>query len=169
MKKNKKEKYYQSIKRRDPAARHNLQIFFLYPGVIALRWYRLAHFLYTKLKLKFLGEMIMHSIRARTGIEIHPGAKIGRNLFIDHGSGVVIGQTAIVGDNVTMYQGVLLGGRSLEKVDRHPIIEDNVILGAHANIVGRITVGSNCTIGVNSVVLKDVPPNSKVHAGEIYR
>lgn len=168
-KKVKKEGYYASIKRRDPAARNNFQIFFLYPGVIALRWYRFAHFLYTKMKLKFIGEMIMHSIRQRTGIEIHPAAKIGKNVFIDHGMGVTVGQTAIIGNNVLIYQGVLLGGRTLERIDRHPIIEDDVVIGANARVLGRVTVKKGAIVGSGSIVLKDVDENQKIHAGQVYR
>lgn len=156
-----KEKYYQSIKRRDPAARNNFQIFFLYPSVIALRWFRFAHFLWN-IHLKFLAEMIMHSIRHRTGIEIHPAAKIGRNLFIDHGMGVVIGETTEIGDNVTLYHGVTLGGVSLKHVKRHPTIKDNVIIGTGAKILGPITIGENSKIGPNVVVKVNVQPNQIV-------
>jgi serine O-acetyltransferase len=154
------EKYYQSIKRRDPAARNNLQIFFLYPSVIALRWYRFSHFLWKKWHMKFLAEMIMHSIRRRTGIEIHPGAQIGKNLFIDHGMGVVIGETTIIGNNVTLYHGVTLGGLSKEHVKRHPTIGDNVIVGTGAKILGNITIGNNSKIGANVVVRESLPDNS---------
>lgn len=156
------EKYYQSIKRRDPAARNNLQIFFLYPSVIALRWFRFAHFLWKKLHFKFLAEMIMHSIRRRTGIEIHPAATIGKNLFIDHGMGVVIGETTIIGDNVTLFHGVTLGGLSKEKVKRHPTIGDNVVIGAGAKLLGNITIGNNVKIGANVVVRESIPDNTTI-------
>ncbi|MFA5283242.1 MAG: serine O-acetyltransferase [Bacilli bacterium] len=156
------EKYYRSIKRRDPAARNNLQIFFLYPSVIALRWFRFAHFLWKKMHLKFLSELIMHSIRARTGIEIHPGAEIGKNLFIDHGMGVVIGETSIIGDNVTMYHGVTLGGISMKKGKRHPTVGDDVLIGAGAKILGNITIGNGAKIGTNIVIRENVPANTIV-------
>lgn len=156
------EKYYKSIKRRDPAARNNLQIFFLYPSVIALRWFRFTHFLWKKMHLKFLAELIMHSIRFRTGIEIHPGAEIGKNLFIDHGMGVVIGETSIIGNNVTMYHGVTLGGISMKKGKRHPTVGDNVLIGAGAKILGNITIGNGAKIGTNVVVREDVPENTIV-------
>ncbi|MFA5421544.1 MAG: serine O-acetyltransferase EpsC [Bacilli bacterium] len=158
----KPESYYASIKRRDPAARNNFQIFFLYPSVIALRYYRLAHWFWAKLKWKFIGEWIMCMAKCRTGIEIHPGAQIGRNLFIDHGSGVVIGETSIIGDNVTLYHQVTLGGVSTKKVKRHPTIGNNVIIGAGAKVLGNITVGDNAKIGVNAVVRADVPAGVKI-------
>ncbi len=156
------EKYYDSIKRRDPAARNNIQIFFLYPSVIALRWYRFAHFLWKKWHWKFLSETIMHSIRQRTGIEIHPGAEIGKNLFIDHGMGVVIGETSIIGNNVTMYHGVTLGGVSMKKGKRHPTIEDDVLIGAGAKILGNVTIGKGAKIGSNSVIRESVPAGTIV-------
>ncbi len=155
----KKEKYYESIKRRDPAARNNWQIFWLYPSVICMRHYRIAHWLW-KHHMKFLAEAIMKSAKKKTGIEIHPAAQIGKNFFIDHGSGVVIGETTIIGDNVTLYHGVTLGGTSLQKKARHPIVEDNVVIGAGTNIIGRITIGKNTKIGVNLTIRQDVPPDS---------
>ncbi|MFA5481398.1 MAG: serine O-acetyltransferase EpsC [Bacilli bacterium] len=158
----KKEGYYASIKRRDPAARNNAQIFFLYPSVIAIRYYRIAHWFWTKLHFKFLGEWIMCMVKCRTGIEIHPGATIGRNLFIDHGSGVVIGETSIIGDNVTLYHQVTLGGVSLKKVKRHPTLGNDVVIGAGAKILGNITIGDGAKIGVNAVVREDVPPGAKI-------
>ncbi len=161
-KKEKPEGYYASIKRRDPAARNNFQIFFLYPSVIALRYYRIAHWFWTKLHFKFLGEWIMCLVKCRTGIEIHPAATIGRNLFIDHGSGVVIGETTIIGDNVTLYHQVTLGGVSSKKVKRHPTIGNNVVIGAGAKVLGNITIGDNAKIGVNAVVRADVPPGVKI-------
>lgn len=162
MKKEKFERYYKSIKRRDPAARNNWQIFWLYPSVIALRHYRVAHFFYDKLHLKFIGEMISHIARVKTGIEIHPHAKIGRNLFIDHGMGVVIGETTIIGDNVTLYHGVTLGGVSLKHVDRHPIIEDNVTIGTGTKVLGRITIHKGARIGANLVIRTDIEENQIV-------
>lgn len=155
-KKVKKEGYYASIKRRDPAARNNLQIFFLYPGVRVLRAYRVAHWLWN-IKLKFLAEWIMSMARTTTLIEIHPGATIGKNLFIDHGSGVVIGETAIIGDNVTMYHGVTLGGLKWEKGKRHPTIEDDVYIGTGAKILGNVTVGKGARIGANVIIRENVP------------
>ncbi len=151
----KKEKYYQSIKRRDPACRNNFQIFFLYPSVICLRHYKVARFFY-KIHFKFLAELIMHFARIRTGIEIHPACQIGKNLFIDHGMGVVIGETTIIGDNVTLYQGVTLGGYSSKKEPRHPIIGDNVVIGAGTKIIGRVTIGKNAKIGPNKVIREDI-------------
>ncbi|MFA5687032.1 MAG: serine O-acetyltransferase EpsC [Bacilli bacterium] len=162
MKKVKKEKYFASIKRRDPAARNNLQIFFLYPSVVVMRYYKVAHFFYTKLKWRFFGEWLMCLAKRRTCIEIHPGAQIGRNLFIDHGAGVVIGETTIIGDNVTLYHQVTLGGVSLKKGKRHPTIGNNVLIGAGAKILGDITIGDNAKIGVNAVVRADVPPGGRV-------
>ena len=157
----KKERYYESIKRRDPAARNNWQIFWLYPSVICLRWYKVARFFY-KLKLKFIAEMLMHIARKKTGIEIHPAAKIGRNLFIDHGMGVVIGETTIIGDNVTLYQGVTLGGYSTKKVDRHPVVGNNVIIGAGTKVIGRVHIGDNAKIGPNKVIREDISEGSVI-------
>lgn len=161
-KKDQIEGYYASIKRRDPAARNNVQIFFLYPSVIAMRYYRIAHWFWTKLHFKFFAEWIMCMVKCRTGIEIHPAAVIGRNLFIDHGSGVVIGETTIIGDNVTLYHQVTLGGVSLKKTKRHPTIGDNVVIGAGAKVLGNITIGDNAKIGVNAVVRADVPASAKI-------
>ena len=155
------ETYYASIKRRDPAARSNWQIFWTYPSVICLRKYRVAHFLY-RLHLKFTASVIMYIARRQTGIEIHPAATIGKNLFIDHGMGVVIGETAIVGDNVTLYHGVTLGSVSMKKGPRHPIIGNNVVIGAGAKILGRVKVGDNAKIGANVVIREDVPENSVI-------
>ena len=159
MAKVKGESYYASIKRRDPAARSSWQIFWTYPSAVCLRWHRVAHFFY-KIHLKFLADIIMQITRWRTGIEIHPAAKIGKNLFIDHGMGVVIGETAVVGDNVTMYHGVTLGGLSLKKEPRHPIVGNNVVIGAGAKILGRVSIGDNARIGANCVVREDVPANA---------
>ena len=158
---NKKVGFFESIKQRDPAARSSLEILLLYPGVHALIWYRVSRFFY-KIKFKFTANIIMQITRRRTGIEIHPAAKIGKNLFIDHGMGVVIGETAVVGDNCTMYQGVTLGGTGKEHNKRHPTLKNNVVVGAGAKVLGNITVGNNVKIGANSVVLKDVPDDCTV-------
>ena len=159
MAKDKGESYYASIKRRDPAAKSNLVIFFTYPSVIVMRYFRVAHFFY-KIHFRLTAALIMKIARRRTGIEIHPAATIGKHLFIDHGMGVVIGETAIIGDNVTLYHGVTLGGVSLKQEPRHPIIEDNVIIGAGAKILGRVKIGRNSKIGANVVIREDVAPNS---------
>lgn len=153
--------YFKSIKKRDPAARNWLQILLLYPGVKAVICYRVAHLLY-KIKLKFLGEFIMYFVRCKYSIDIHPGCIIGKRLFIDHGVGVVIGETAIIGDDCTIYQGVSLGGTGKEREKRHPTIKDNVMIGAGAKVLGNITIGSNCKIGANAIVLSDVSDNSTV-------
>ena len=165
--KNSKEGYLASIQRRDPAARTKWSIFWLYPSVIALRWYHLAHFFW-RIHFKFLAEMIMHHARKTTGIEIHPAAKIGRNLFIDHGSGVVIGETAEIGDGCTLYHGVTLGGVSTEKVKRHPTLGKNVMVGAGAMLLGPITVGDNAKIAANAVVRKDVPADAIVFDDDVH-
>lgn len=153
--------FFQSIKQRDPAARNALEIFLLYPGVHALIWYRIARFFY-KIKFKFVARWITSVTQSRTGIEIHPAAQIGKNLFIDHGTGVVIGETAVIGDNCTIYQGVTLGGTGKEHNKRHPTLKDNVIVGAGAKVLGNITIGNNVKIGANAVVLKDVPDDCTV-------
>jgi serine O-acetyltransferase len=151
----------QSVFERDPAVRSVCEILFCYPGLHA-RWsHRLAHWLWNH-NLKLLGRWMSHVGRTLTGIEIHPGAKIGSGFFIDHGMGVVIGETAEIGDNVTLYHGVTLGGTSLEKIKRHPTLENNVVVGAGAKILGAITIGANSRIGANAVVVKSVPPNSVV-------
>lgn len=153
--------FFKSIKQRDPAARNNLQILLLYPGVHALIRYRIAHFFY-KIHFRFTAHCISSVARFWTGIEIHPAAKIGKNLFIDHGHGVVIGETAVIGDNCTIYQGVTLGGTGKERNKRHPTLGDNVVVGAGAKVLGNITVGNNVKIGANSVVLTDVPDDCTV-------
>ncbi|MGG7078286.1 serine O-acetyltransferase EpsC [Clostridium sardiniense] len=147
------------ILKEDPAARSKIEVFFLYPCIHALIVYRLAHKLYTH-KWFFLSRLISQVNRFFTGIEIHPGAKIGRGLFIDHGMGVVIGETAEVGNDVTIYHGVTLGGTGKDKGKRHPTIGNNVIIGAGAKVLGPITIEDNVKIGANSVVLKDVLINS---------
>lgn len=151
----------QAVFERDPAARSGLEVFFTSPGLHAIWGYRFAHWLWTH-HFKFFGRAISHFFRWLTGIEIHPGATICHSLFIDHGMGVVIGETAEIGCNVTLYHGVTLGGVSLEKGKRHPTIQDNVVIGAGAKILGAITVGENSRIGANAVVVKDVPPDSVV-------
>lgn len=153
--------YFESIKKRDPAARSSLQIFFLYPGFHALIGYKIAHFFW-KLKLKFIAELISYVTRKYTGIEIHPAAIIGKYLFIDHGMGVVIGETAIIGDNCTIYQGVTLGTSQNDTLKRHPTIKDNVVIGSHAQIIGNIVIGNNVKVGANSIITKDVKDNCVV-------
>jgi serine O-acetyltransferase len=150
-----------SIKRRDPAAKSLLEVILLYPGVHALGWYRLAHMFY-KMRLFIVARMISQFARFLTGIEIHPGAKIGKRLFIDHGFGVVIGETSIVGDDVMMYHGVTLGSKNLVQTKRHPTIGDRVVLGAGSKIIGNITIEHDSIIGANAVVSKSLPPHSIV-------
>lgn len=142
--------------RKDPALKSKIELFFNYPGVVALVHYRLAHSLY-KRDFKVLARIIMGFAQFMTNIDIHPAAQIGRRVFIDHGIGVVIGETAIVGDDVTIYQGVSLGGVSLAREKRHPTLESGVVVGAGAKVLGDITIGANAKIGANSVVIKDVP------------
>ncbi|MEE1312831.1 MAG: serine O-acetyltransferase [Lachnospiraceae bacterium] len=148
------------IRERDPAIKSSMEVF-LYPSFKAIMWYRIAHKLYLK-KHYFLARLISQKTARKTGIEIHPGAKIGKGLFIDHGHGVVIGETAVLGENVTLYQGVTLGGTGKEKGKRHPTLGDNVMVSAGAKILGSFTVGSNSKIGSGSVVVSEVPPNSTV-------
>ena len=148
----------QVIKDKDPAARSTAEIFFLYPGLWAIILHRCAHWLHTR-KHFFFARLISQWSRGITGIEIHPGATIGKGLFIDHGMGVVIGETAEIGDNVTIYQGVTLGGTGKEKGKRHPTIGNNVLIGAGAKVLGPFTVGENSKIAANSVVLTEIPPN----------
>ncbi len=146
---------------RDPAARSRAEILFTYSGLHAVLWHRLAHSLYNR-RWYFMARFVSSLSRWFTGIEIHPGAKIGRRLFIDHGLGVVIGETAELGDDVTLYQGVTLGGTTLEVGKRHPTLEDGVIVGAGAKVLGPFTVGKNARIGSNSVVLNEVPAGATV-------
>lgn len=150
----------QLIRERDPAIKSSMEVF-LYPSFKAIMRYRLAHKLYLK-KHYFLARWISQKTARKTGIEIHPGATIGKGLFIDHGHGVVIGETAILGDNVTLYQGVTLGGTGKESGKRHPTIGNNVMISAGAKVLGSFTIGDNSKIGAGSVVLKEVPPNSTV-------
>jgi serine O-acetyltransferase len=150
-----------SVLERDPAARSKLEVFFSYPGLHAVWMHRINHWLWQR-GAKFLARLLSQLARALTGIEIHPGAKIGPGLFIDHGMGVVIGETAEIGADVTLYHGVTLGGVSLEKGKRHPTLGDRVVVGAGAKVLGNITIGSDTRIGANAVVVKSVPPNSVV-------
>lgn len=145
----------------DPAARTYLEVILTYSGLHAVWAHRVAHFFF-KRRLFFIARLISQISRFFTGIEIHPGAKIGRRFFIDHGMGVVIGETCEIGDNVTIYQGVTLGGTGHEKGKRHPTIEDNVLIASGAKVLGSFTIGKNSRIGAGSVVLKEVPPNSTV-------
>lgn len=148
-----------AIKERDPAARNSIEIFFLYSGLHAIWWYRISHFFY-KRHLRGVARWISQCGRFWTGIEIHPGATIGRGLFIDHGMGVVIGETTEIGDNVTIYQGVTLGGTGKDVGKRHPTIGNNVMIGSGAKVLGPFKVGDNSKIAANAVVLNEVPPNS---------
>jgi serine O-acetyltransferase len=151
----------QSIFERDPAAKNFLEVLTCYPGLHALILYRLAHF-FARRRLVLLPRLISQLARFFTGIEIHPGAKIGEGFFIDHGMGVVIGETAEVGDNVTLYQGVTLGGTGKEKGKRHPTLGNNVVVGSGAKILGPVSIGDNVRVGAGAVVLNDVPPNTTV-------
>src|SRR5436190_17735433 len=146
---------------RDPAARSRLEVVLCYPGFHALLYHRFAHWLWQRGWL-LAGRFVSHLGRVLTGIEIHPGARIGKRVFIDHGMGVVIGETAEVGDDVTLYQGVTLGGTGFATGKRHPTVEDNVTIGSGAKLLGPITVGHGAKVGANSVVIHDVPPNSTV-------
>ena len=150
-----------TVQERDPAARSRLEVLFCYPGVHAQVFHRLAHGLW---KRGWLGcaRFLSHLARFATGIEIHPAARLGRGLFIDHGMGVVIGETAEIGRNVTLLQGVTLGGTSLKREKRHPTLGDNVVVGAGAKVLGAFTIGENSRIGAGSVVVREVPPNSVV-------
>jgi len=150
-----------SVFERDPAARSTLEVVTAYPGLHAVWFHRLAHRLWCW-QLFWLARMVAHLARWFTGIEIHPGAKIGRRFFIDHGMGVVIGETAEIGDDCTLYHGVTLGGTTWKREKRHPTLGDNVVVGAGAKILGPILIGDNARIGSNSVVVKDVPPGATV-------
>ncbi len=150
--------YFKSIKERDPAAKGYISIFFNYPCVHAIFWHRVAHCFY-KIKFYFLARFISQLVRWFTLIEIHPGATIGKNLLIDHGCGVVIGETTVIGDNCTIYQGVTLGGTGKHTGKRHPTIGNNVMIGAGAKVLGPFTVGDNSKIAANAVVLTEIPPD----------
>ncbi len=146
---------------KDPAARSTLDVIFCYPGLHALWLYRVAHFLWQH-RLQFLARLLSHIIRFLTGIEIHPGARIGKRCFIDHGAGVVIGETAEIGDDALLYQGVVLGGTTLNKGKRHPTVGNNVVLGTGAVALGSIAIGDGVRVGAGSVVVKSVPPGATV-------
>ncbi len=150
-----------AVKERDPAAKSTLEVLLCYPGIHALMFYRAAHALFLRGFL-LLPRLISQLCRLLTGIEIHPGAKIGKAFFVDHGMGVVIGETTEIGDNVTIYQGVTLGGTGKEKGKRHPTIGDNVVIGTGAKVLGPIEISSGVRIGAGSVVLNNVPPGSTV-------
>lgn len=151
----------QTIFIKDPAARSVLEVIFCYPGLHALWWYRLAHFLWWH-NFRFLGRLVSHISRFLTGIEIHPGAKIGHRFFIDHGAGVLIGETTEIGDDVLMYTGAVLGGTSLKKEKRHPTIGNDVVIGTGAVVLGAITIGDSAKIGAGSVVVQSVPLGATV-------
>jgi serine O-acetyltransferase len=151
----------QSVFDRDPAARSWLEILTAYPGLHAIWGYRISHWFWLH-RLYWLGRLTSHVSRALTGVEIHPGAQIGPCFFIDHGMGVVIGETAEIGTNVTLYHGVTLGGTSWKKGKRHPTLEDDVVVGTGAKILGPIRIGARTRVGANAVVVKDVPPDSVV-------
>ena len=144
---------------RDPAVRSRIEVFFCYPGFHALLFYHVSHWLWQS-GFRLLGRFVSHVGRMVTGIEIHPGAQIGRRLFIDHGMGVVIGETSVIGDDVTLYHHVTLGGVTWSPGKRHPTVGDGVVMGAGAQVLGPITVGRDARIGANAVVLKDVPPGA---------
>jgi serine O-acetyltransferase len=150
-----------TVKERDPAATSALEVLLLYPGLHALVFYRISHRLW-EWKVPIIPRWLSQIARSFTGVEIHPGAQIGKSFFVDHGMGVVIGETAIVGDNVLLYQGVTLGGTGKETGKRHPTLGNNVVVGAGAKILGNITIGDNSYIGANAVVIKNVPSNSTV-------
>ena len=154
-------KDFKAVKNRDPAFKNNIELFYAYPGVWALVCYRISNAIYKK-GFKRSARFLMAVNQFITNMDIHPGAEIGENVFIDHGIGVVIGETAIIKNNVTIYQGVTLGGVSLNPGKRHPTIEEDVTIGAGAKILGNITIGKGSKIGANSVVVKDVPPYSTV-------
>jgi serine O-acetyltransferase len=151
----------QTVFAKDPAARSTLDVIFCYPGLHALWLYRVAHFLWQH-RLQFLARLLSHISRFLTGIEIHPGARIGKRFFIDHGAGVVIGETAEIGDDVLLYQGVVLGGTTLKKGKRHPTIGNNVVMGTGAVALGSIAIGDRVRVGADSVVVKSVPPGATV-------
>ncbi len=148
-----------AVMERDPAARSRAEVYFLYAGFKAVRAYRRAHWFY-KHDMKFIARWISQRARRKTGIEIHPGATIGKNLFIDHGMGVVIGETTVIGDNCTLYQGVTLGGTGKDHGKRHPTLGDNVLIGAGAKVLGPFRVGDNSRVAAGAVVLSEIPDNA---------
>ena len=154
-----------AARERDPAARSDLEVLLCYPGFHAIQLHRLAHRIHgsgQSLTARLIARLVSHLNRALTGVEIHPGARLGEGLFIDHGMGVVIGETAIVGDDVTLYQGVTLGGTSRLREKRHPTLGDGVVVGAHAQLIGAVEVGEGARVGAGSVVVTSVPPYSTV-------
>jgi serine O-acetyltransferase len=148
-----------AVRERDPASRSTLEVVLTSPGFHALVLHRAANWLWRR-RLQLPGRMLSHINRALTGIEIHPGARIGRGVFIDHGMGVVVGETASIGDNVTMYQGVTLGGTGKQRGKRHPTVEQDAVIGVGASVLGAVTIGEGARVGAGSVVLKDVPPHT---------
>ena len=147
----------EAARNRDPSARSLVEIALGYPGVHAIWFHRLSHWLWQIPSLRLLARLLSQTVRSVTGVEIHPGAQLGRRLFIDHGMGVVIGETAVVGDDVLLFHGVTLGGRSMRRGKRHPTLGDNVTVGAGAKILGPVSIGSGAQIGANAVVITDVP------------
>ena len=147
----------EAARNRDPSARSFVEIALGYPGVHAIWFHRLAHRMWQEPRLRLLARLLSQTVRAVTGVEIHPGAQLGRRLFIDHGMGVVIGETAVVGDDVLLFHGVTLGGRSMSRGKRHPTLGDNVTVGAGAKVLGPVEIGSGAQIGANAVVITDVP------------
>lgn len=150
-----------NIRKKDPAAVNIFYVIFLYQGFHILIFHRLGHFFY-KIKLKFIARLISQIARLITGIEIHPGAKIGKRLFIDHGMGIVIGETAVIGNDCIIYHGVTLGGTGKEKIKRHPTLLNNVMVGCGAKVLGNIVIGNNVKIGANAIVIKSIPDNKTV-------
>ena len=155
-------KYFKHILDNDPSAKSILHIILFHPGFKAIFWYKIATFIYYKLRIKFIAYFIMYIVRRRTGIEIHPAAKIGKRLFIDHGMGVVIGETCIIGDDCIICQGVTLGATKNIKSKRHPTLGNNVIVGANSCILGNIVIGNNCKIGSGTIVLNDLEDGSVI-------
>ena len=153
--------------RRDPAARSRLEVALTYPGVHAIWGYRIAHFLWRR-RLKLLARLYANWVRTATGVEIHPGARIGRRFFIDHGMGVVIGETTVVGDDVMIYHDVTLGARTFENGKRHPTIGDNVIIGAGARVLGNVTIGEGSRISANAVITKDLAPRTMLDHADFF-
>ena len=159
--------FLKNIKKKDPSAKNYLEIIFCYPGVHAIFFYKIAHFL-DNIKIPFFPKFISYICQIITSIDIHPKSKIGKNFFIDHGIGVVIGETAIIGDNVTIYHSVTLGAKNILQGKRHPTIEDNVIIGAGAKILGDITIGKNSKIGANSVIIENIQQNKIIVTNKGY-
>ena len=149
----------ENIMEKDPAAKSKFEVFFLYPSLQSVIYYKISSFFY-KYKIFFIARLVSQFARFMTGIEIHPGAKVGKKVFFDHGMGIVVGETAIIGDNCIIFHGVTLGGVTSTKTKRHPTLENNVTVGAGAKILGNITIGEDSKIGANSVILKDIPKNS---------